>query len=113
MIDRYWAIAFFAAFLTSGGQLLLKLGARAHELRASIRLWLNPLTITGYLVLLIVTLMNLYAFKVVPLRAAILLGPLTIILVALGSRLFLGERPGGVRWLGFAIICLGIALFNV
>jgi drug/metabolite transporter (DMT)-like permease len=50
----------------------------------------------------------LYALRSIPLIIAFNLGAVTFILVPLGSWVFLGEQVPPVRWLGIALVTLGV-----
>jgi drug/metabolite transporter (DMT)-like permease len=113
MIDAHWAMAIGGAVVTAACQVMLKAGAERNQARVSLRLWINPLSIAAYALLFGVTLMNLFALRVVPLRTFVILGPLTLILVTLFSRLFLNERLTARQIVAAAVIAAGIAIFNL
>jgi drug/metabolite transporter (DMT)-like permease len=113
MFDVHYWMALGAAILTAAGQLLLKRGARHAAGRHVLRLWLNAFTLAGYLVLAGVTLMNLYAFKVVPLRVSLIFSPLSLCLVIVFSVGLFGERLSGVQKIAGLFVIAGIAVFNL
>lgn len=45
-----------------------------------------------------------------PLSVAVLLSTLNIATVALGARIFFGERPNCIRLIGIALVAMGVAL---
>jgi drug/metabolite transporter (DMT)-like permease len=113
VIDSHYAAVIAGVFITALAHMLLKSGAVLSSGRASIRLWLNPWSIAGYSMLLGVTLMNLYGFKVVPIRANVVLSPAVFFFVTLLSVVFLRERLTRVQVAGCALILAGIAVFNL
>lgn len=113
MIESHYAAVIAGVFITALAHMLLKSGAAQSSGRTSIRLWLNQRTIAGYAMLLGVTLMNLYAFKVVPIRANVVLSPAVFFFVTLLSVAFLHERLTRVQVIGCALILAGIAVFNL
>lgn len=63
--------------------------------------------------MLLVTLMNLYAFKVVPIRANVVLSPLVLFCVTGLAVLVLGEKLTRRQMAGSFLIIVGIAVFSV
>lgn len=105
-------MALLGVFVTAIAHLFLKLGAgRAGDHRLA--LWLNAPTLTGYVLMLAVTLMNLYAYRVVPLRANVVFSPLVLLCVTFIALFILGERLSRGQIAGCALIIAGIAVFNL
>jgi drug/metabolite transporter (DMT)-like permease len=98
--------------LSSAGQILFKVASGAGDdqhaispqLFTSWELWVG---IVATLVSL-VTWLN--ALRSLPLIIAFNLGAITYILVPLGCWVFLGEQIPPVRWLGIALVTLGVYL---
>lgn len=111
MISHY-LVALAAVVLTALSQVLLKVGARAVP-TAGWRVWCNPYTLTAYGTLVFVTLMNLYAFKVVPMKFGLVVLPLTLMLVLILSVLLLGERLTRQAVFGVAVTVTGVVVFNL
>lgn len=109
---NYYLIAFGAVLLTAVSQILMKLGARSAE-SVTWRLYLNGYTLTAYASLVMVTLLNLYAFRHIPLKAAVVLLPLTLVLVVFFSVLLLHERLTRQQIVGSIVILFGLAIFNL
>jgi drug/metabolite transporter (DMT)-like permease len=102
--------ALAAVLVTAASQLILKAGV--DRSRGGLRgIFLNPLTACAYAMLVGVTLLNLYAFRVVPLKAATVLLPLTLLLVSAGSHWLLRERLTRDQALGALLILAGMAVF--
>lgn len=110
MIETHYAVLAAGAVITALAHLLLKTGA---DRGAGIRLWLNLHSIGGYGLMLGVTLMNLYAFKFVPMRANVVLSPVVFLLVTALSVVFLRERLTRRQVVGCALILAGIAVFSL
>jgi drug/metabolite transporter (DMT)-like permease len=108
-----WGLALVGVVLTATAQLLLKAGARRSHGRHAARLWANRQSLLGYLLLFGVTLCNLAAFRVLPLKLAVMLAPLVLILVVAGSRLCFREPLTRPTLAGLALILTGLAVFNL
>lgn len=110
---KFYAIAVTASAMTAVGQILLKTGAqrgKGGELKA---LYLNPFVLSGYAIMGLVTLMNLYAFKVVPLKAQVFFLGFVLLLVTGMSMRLLGERLGRNEKIGAAMIFAGLLIFGL
>ena len=99
-----------AAGAESGAQLFLKLGARARTAPAgrggaAVR-WV-ALGLAAYGVEIALYTAALHFLDV---SVAFPLGSVCFVGVALGSRIFLGERLGRARWVGIGCILAGAAL---
>jgi len=75
--------------------------------------FVNIFVITGYVLLFIVTLLNLYGLKVVPLIEMVIVNPLIYILVVFFSVIFFKEKVNQKQRIGLALIVLGIIIFNI
>jgi drug/metabolite transporter (DMT)-like permease len=111
---KYYMIALVAVFMTAFCQLLLKLGARhGKERNSSLRLYLNYYTLPAYFFLFVATLFSTYAYKYIPMKAAVILLPVGFILVALLSYWVLREKFSKNQVIGSVIILAGIVVFNL
>jgi len=110
-VARYYLIALLAVIMTAVSQILLKAAAKRSK-HETWRLYLNGYSITSYLLLVVVTLLNLYAYKYIPLKAAVVLLPLTLIMVVLFSISLLHERLSRQQIVGSAVILIGLVIFN-
>lgn len=108
---KYYIAAFLAVFLTALCQLLLKLGA--SRTGGISRVYVNPFTMAAYAMLLAVTLLNLYAYKALPLKMSAVILPFTYPLVAAFSFIFLKEKATRSQLLGAVLIIIGIFIFNL
>jgi drug/metabolite transporter (DMT)-like permease len=112
MMIKYYLAALLGVLLTAVSQVLLKMGARRAGSEAW-RLYLNCYTPGAYFILALVTLLNLYAFREVPLKAAVALLPLTLLLVAFFSFWLLRERLTRKQAWGAVLIMLGLTIFSL
>ena len=110
---KYYLAAFLGVLLTAIGQLCFKIGANhaaAHSLAA---IYANPCTLLAYAMLFTVTLLNLFAYRALPLKLAVAILPFTNLLVGLFSFVFLRERATPIQLLGAGIIITGIVIYNL
>lgn len=110
-MSRHLVVALVAVVMTALGQVLLKLGARRGRPGRPLSIYLNPFTISGYGLMFLVTLLNVYALKVLPLKIFVILLPMIFLLVALVSVLALRERMTKRQVLGSIVILIGIAVY--
>ena len=110
LIEPHYLSAFGAVILTAISHILLKTAATRNS---GVRLWLNARAITAYVLMFATTLMSLYAFRVVPLRANVVIAPLVLLGVAVLSVTTLGEHLTKRQIFGCAVILAGIAVYNV
>ncbi len=104
-------LALIGVFLNAAAQLLLKAGAsRAHG-RHALKLWANRQVLLGYAVFVAVTLVNLFAYRVLPLKMGVVFLPLMLLLVVSGSRLFFHEKLHRSSLAGLALILVGMIVF--
>lgn len=107
-------IAFIAVILTAFAQVLLKSGANMNRQNDSIvKQYLNLHVILGYSLFLIVTIINVYAYRILPLNYAIILLPFTFIFVTLFSVLFFKESLTKKQLISFLIIVSGVIIYNL
>lgn len=97
--------------LTALAQILLKKGALQARGKNFFLTWLHPLVLAGYTLLGVVTLCNLAAFRVLPLKSGVIFLPWTFVLVALFSRFFLGERLCKEHLAAALLILAGLVIF--
>ena len=108
----YYLVALGAVILTAFGQILMKMGSRSVR-SISWRIYLNGYTVTAYALLLLVTVMNLYVFRVLPLKFLLVVLPLVLLLVMLLSFWLLNERMTQRQIFGAVVVLLGVVVFNI
>ena len=115
-IDMIMTSAFIlgvaAYILTAAAQLMLKKGAQHAGGKHLAMLWVNPWMLVGYGTMFAVTIMNLKAYQVLPLKVSVVLTPLTLVCVLLGSRWLFAEKLNRQAVLGVGMIIFGMLVFN-
>jgi len=106
--------ALLAVLLTGISQTFLKIGAdmgvQNNRLLGS---YLNLPTITAYGLLLLVTVLSVYALRDLPLKVFYSLTSLNFIVVLVLSSVFLGEEVSRDKIIAMGIIFIGTAIFNL
>lgn len=113
MTARAYGIALAACLGTVAAQLLLKQGAVRCHGRHALRLWWNPWALSGYALFFAATLLNLKAYQILPLKAGVVFGALTLVAVVVGSRVFFREKVAGRALAGLGLVLAGILAFNL
>lgn len=106
------ALAISAAGLSAVAHLLMKAGAARSHGKDAVRWWLNPMALAGYGIMFGVTLLNLAAFKVLPIKFGVVLQPLVLLLVVVGARAFFHEPIRRPTLVGLGLIVAGVVVFN-
>ncbi len=110
---NYYLAGLSGVLITAFSQILLKIGAKKGINKRLIYSYLNYYTMLGYFFLFIVTLLNLYAYKGLPLKTVVILLPITFILVTFLSFLILKERFTKQQFIGAGCIIMGVLFFNL
>jgi drug/metabolite transporter (DMT)-like permease len=105
--------SFFVFSNTGIAQIILKRGANKKANSKVLNFFINPYTISGYFLMFSVTLINLFIFKHLDLKFAIVFLPSTFILVLLLSKLILKEKLSKKNLLSYIMIISGIIIFNL
>jgi multidrug transporter EmrE-like cation transporter len=106
----YLVFAFAAIILTGFSQLLLKIGTRYNKTPLSI--YVNPSSIAGYCLFLVVTICGVLALKGLDLKLLYALTSLNYGVTVVLSRVFLHESLDRKKIVAVSII-LGIIVFNI
>jgi drug/metabolite transporter (DMT)-like permease len=101
------ALGLLLVILTTCGQLLLKMGARASEGGALI----NRRVVYGYLVLMLVVFVSYFLMHVTELKNFTVVMSASYVAVAITARSVLKEQIGKDRVVGTVLICIGIFVF--
>lgn len=114
-----WA-ALGAIVLGSFGHLLIKMGVTeaAHQSATGvvdrlIRYILQPAAMTGLLIYGIGTLLWIYAVSQRHISFLYPLTALTYVAVALGGKFMFGEAISSQRWLGIAVVVIGVGMLQL
>jgi len=111
-MNKYYLAACMGVLLTAISQLLMKQGARKLR-KSALRLYFNIYMLTAYFTLVVVTLLNLYAYREIPLKIGLMLAPVALILVGVLSSWLLKERLTRVQIFGAFVILMGVTVFNL
>jgi multidrug transporter EmrE-like cation transporter len=101
-----------AVFISSIAQVILKRSAIAGE-RTGWKRYLNPGVASGYAILFCMTLLTVYAYRGVPLKAGPVLQSSGYVFVAFMSRYFFEEKLSPGQWRGLFLIVAGIIVFHL
>lgn len=106
----YYYLAFLAVFLTSIAQVLLKIGARKS---GTTQIYINPATLSGYGLFLIVTICTIYALQVIELKTLYALMSLNPLVVMVLSFFVLNETITKNKVIAVGLIFCGLLVFNL
>lgn len=106
-------VGILGSLIAALSQIILKTGAQKKNKETPLIFFINAYTIIGYLLMIGVTLINLYIFKFLDLKYVLIFLPTTFILVILMSKFFLNEQIKKKNIIGFIIILFGIIIFNL
>ena len=109
-MTEYHFLLLLSVIAAAISQLLLKQGALLSSLN-NISAYSNYYSLGGYLLLLSVTVMNLFIFKYLDIVTIVFFLPITYIVIALGSSLFFGEKITKSKLAATGLIFTGIALY--
>lgn len=112
-MTEYIVLAAAAVALTAVSQMLLKTAAVRSAGWHFVRRYLNLRVLSAYTIFIAVTMMNVYAYKYLPIKMVVLFLPFTFVLVLLFSMVFLGERMNRRQLQGALIILAGVVLYNI
>jgi drug/metabolite transporter (DMT)-like permease len=98
--------------LASIGHLLLKSAANSVA-KSGGRLYLHPVSIAGYGIFAVATLLSIFAVKGLPLSFFFVLTSLTYISIPLLSFILLRESVSRTKLIGIVIIAIGVLLFSL
>ena len=93
--------------LTAIGQILLKMGAD----RTDSDQFYNGFVVTGYIVFSITVLLSYHLMKVVPLKYFTVIMSTSYVAVMLAARIYLQEPIKRDRFIGTALIAIGVFVF--
>ena len=103
-------LLFVAVFISSISQLLLKKSAN-KDYDSFIRNYLNLRVICAYGIIFIAVLIDLFAFKYVPVSFVPVIESSSYFFILILSRLFLHEKLTLKQIIGISIIMLGVFLY--
>lgn len=113
-MNKYYLFAFIAVFINAFAQLILKKGALVSKQKGGfVHLFLNPFSITGYILFLLVTLCNLFALKKIKLIEMIYIEPVNYLIVIIFSIIIFKEKVSKQQIWGISLIIIGMIIFNL
>lgn len=112
-MSKYYALAFLGVFLTTASQALLKAGADRAARRHFLWTYANPFSVFAYILLGSTTLINLYAFRVLPLKVSSIISPFTYIFIGVYAHYMLKERLTAKQVFGALLVIMGVIVFNI
>lgn len=102
-------LAFLSSIFTGVSQVLLKLGAKQGK---GIKIFINIYTIIGYFIFFLITLVNLYVYKFLEMKYAVIFMPLGFLFVIIFSLIILKEKISKNKIIGILFIIIGVIIFN-
>ena len=106
------ALILFSSIISAFSQILLKKAAE-KVYRSKLQSYLNPLVIFAYALFFVTTLFGVAALRFIPLTLSAALTASAQVFVPVMSRVFLHEEITRRKWIGMAVIVLGIVIFSV
>ena len=107
----YYFYAMLSIVLTGISQILLKIGARNDD--TPLGVYLNPATLTGYFVFLLVTICSIFALQGLDLKLFYALASLNYVVVTMLSCIILKEGLGRNKVVAVCLIVVGVVVFNI
>jgi len=107
-----YLLAFLSVFVASVSQILLKQSAQMEHKNILFK-FLNWRVILGYVLLLGTTVINVFAYRGVELKATPMIESTGIIWVTILAVFWLGERPSRRAILSILVTCVGIIVFSL
>ena len=111
-LSKYIAIWMLSVFISSVAQVMLKIAAN-KTYTSRIREYLNPLVIIAYGIFFASTILTMYALKYVPLTMSPIIESTSYIFVPVLGVFMLKEKITARRWLGMAVMLVGIFIFTL
>ena len=111
-MTKYYSFMLLAVLLSSFSQILLKKSARSKH-NSIIKEYLNIYVIGGYGMMLISTLLIIWAYQRLEYKNGPIIESLGFILVMVLSYLFFRERVGLRKILGYTLILFGVIVFYI
>lgn len=102
----------FSVFVSSVSQIMLKKSA-LKKYDNKLKEYLNPLVICAYGLFFLSSLITVFALKYVPLSFGPILESTGYIFINVLSLLFLKEKISRRKYIGMAVIILGIIVCNI
>lgn len=105
--------AFIAVILSVVAQIILKIGSDKKNGIIFYGIRLNNYILLGYFLFVVVTLINLFAYTVLPLNYSMMFLPLIFILTIISAITFFKEKIEKIELIGIFIIILGVIVYSI
>lgn len=104
------SLVLMGTFIAAFSQIMLKKSAR-KQYNSQLTEYINPLVIGGYFLLLVTTLISVFALKFVPMTLVAALDSTGQIFVPVLSLIILKEHINRRKMLGMLVIILGLIIY--
>ncbi|MDD3362859.1 MAG: EamA family transporter [Hespellia sp.] len=112
IMNRYYLVLVLSVLVASFSQILLKRSAeKEHE--SLIREYLNAEVVCGYGLLVLSTLLTIFAFSGMEYKNGPIVESLGYIFIMILSRIFLGEKMTKKKILGNVCILAGVFIYYI
>lgn len=112
MLLLYSGIMLLGTFVSAVSQVLLKLAAN-KTYDSKIKEYLNPFVIVAYGIFFLATVMNVVAYKVVPLSMGPILEATSYLYVTVFGVMIFKERINSKKLIALALIIIGIIIYGL
>lgn len=106
----YYFLILLSVLLSAVAQVLLKKGSVLISDK-SLSVYLNIYSISGYLLMFMITVFNYFIFRYLPMMAIVLFLPLVYVFIGLLSKIFFNENISGKKILASLLIGLGVITY--
>jgi drug/metabolite transporter (DMT)-like permease len=96
-------------FLTTAGQILLKVGADRSKESA----FTNRYALSGYTLFILTVILSYYLMQIIPMKYFTVIMSLNYIAVMFAARLFIHEKINQDRVIGTVLVALGVFIFLI
>jgi drug/metabolite transporter (DMT)-like permease len=110
--EVHYVAATLACVVAAVAHTLVTFGSRRAVMRSWFSVYLVPYVIAGHVLMLCASLITLWAYRVLPLKAAVGIVPIQHATVLLLARIVLHERLSRAQILGSALILIGMVVFH-
>lgn len=112
MINKSVCILIFSVLIASISQIILKIGS-TKEYKSLIREYLNVYVIVGYMMMIVSTILTIFAFKSLDYKNGPIIESIGYVFVMILSSIILKEKITKKKLIGNILILLGIMVFYI
>jgi small multidrug resistance pump len=110
---QHYSAAVLAALLAACAHTLIMSGTRRTATQHWIRVHTDLRVLSGYTVLIVASLLTLWAYRVLPLKIAVAIVPIQQVSILMLARMVFKERLNRSQVIGGMMIICGMLIFNV